>query len=110
MIAGTYKTTVYFNKGDLVLIIKDWLTGSQAPLGLGGPSHPHAVSANIFLIDCNNVVGGFLEHDYYKTEPVVCRDIAYVLKGRKSEEIPGRIYSPETNSYRLVETEIIKQP
>ena len=83
--------------------------GNRDRLGAKGPRQPYSVPANVFLINCKDVVTGLLEHDYYKTELVVRRDISYVLNGWKSKDIPGRVYSSETNSYYLVDPEVTIQ-
>ena len=103
------RVSIYFNQEDVLLIISDLFTDNEDRLGIRGPRQPHNIPPNTDLIDCRHVVSGFLEHDYHKTEPVVVRDINYVLSGWKSAAIPGRIYFPETNSYRLTDLEVIKQ-
>ena len=104
------RISVYFNKADIPLIISDLFIGNMDRLGSKGPRQPDKIPANISLINCKNVAKGLLEHDYHKTEPVVRRDISYVLAGRKSKDIPGRVYFSETNSYHLIDSEQATQP
>lgn len=101
------RVSVYFNREDIPLKISDWFMDNESRVGTDGPKEPYKIPANVSLINCKDVVTGLLEHDYHKTEPAVIRDIVYVLNGWKSEDIPGRVYSSETNSYRLIETEEI---
>lgn len=103
------RISIYFNKADIPLIISDLFMGNIDRLGSKGPRKPHKIPTNVLLINCKNVAKGFLEHDYHKTEPEVRRDIAYVLTGKKSKDIPGRIYFPETNSYHLIDSEQVTQ-
>ena len=103
------RISVYFNHADIPLIFSDIIMGNTHRLGSKGPRQPGNVPSNVSLINCRNVVSGFLEHDYHKTEPAVRRDISYVLTGWKSKDIPGRIYSKENNCYYLAESEINKQ-
>ena len=100
----TKRVSVYFNQEDFPLKMSDWLMGNMDRLGSEGPSQPHNIPTNVFLINCKNVVSGFLdlEHDYYKTEPAVRRDISYILTGWRSKDIPGRVYYSKTNSYYLI--------
>lgn len=102
------RVSLYFNQEDVLLKISDWFMNDMDRLGLEGPFHPSDLPDNVSLIDCRNVVDGFLEHHYHKAEPAVIRDIAYVLNGWRSKDMPGRIYSQETNSYRLMDLE--KEP
>ena len=104
----TKRVSVYFNQGDDLLRVSDWfmrnVVRGTARLGSRGPHRPHSIPSNVFLINCENVVSNDIrdtEHSYHKTEPEVCHDISYVLIGWKSEDIPGRVYHSETNSYYL---------
>ena len=97
---GNIVATKIFSK--LLLKIGDVFTGNMDRLGSEGPSQPHNIPTNVFLINCEDVVSGVLEHDYHKTELSVYRDISYILTGWKSEDIPGRVYNSETNSYYLI--------
>lgn len=98
------RISVYFNQADIPLAISDLFMDNMNRLGSDGPSQPYNVPANVSLINCKEVVKGFSEHNYHKTEQAVIHDISYVLKGWKSEDIPGRIYSAQTNSYRLIDS------
>ena len=100
------RVSVYFNKEDFPLKLSDWLMGHSERLGSTGPGEPHDIPAEVSLINCRNVATGLMEHDYHKTDQPVRRDILYVLNGWKSEDIPGRVYSPETNSYYLTDNEL----
>lgn len=100
----TKRVSVYFNQEDIPLKISDWFMGNDDRLGSEGPSQPHNIPTNVFLINCKNVVSGLLEHNYHKTEPAVYRDISYTLIGRRSKDIPGRVYRLEANSYYLKQT------
>ena len=101
------RVSIYFNREDVPLMISRLIAGSVSRLGSKGPKQPVQVPANVSLVDCSDVVTGFLEHNYHIREPAVYRDIAHVLAGWKPEDISGRIYSPETNSYRLTDSEIL---
>lgn len=104
------RISVYFNQSDIPLIISNLFMGNMDRLGSEGPRKPHKIPANVSLINCKNVAEGLLEHDYYKTEQEVRRDISYVLTGWKSTDIPGRVYFPKTNSYHLIDSEQATQP
>ena len=104
------RISVYFNQADIPLIISDLFMGNPDRLGSAGPREPYKVPANVSLINCSNVVEGFLEHNYHKTELKARRDISHVLAGLKSKNIPGRVYSSETNSYHLIDSEKTTQP
>ena len=104
------RISVYFNKADIPLIISDLFMGNPDRLGSKGPREPYKVPANVDLINCSNVVEGFLEHNYHKTESTVRKDISYVLSNLKSTDVPGRAYSLESNSYYLIEPEQESQP
>ena len=99
-----HRVSIYFNRGDIPLIVSH-LIGSEERLGSKGPRHPSKLPSNVSLVDCSDVVEGFMEHWYHLREQAVCCDIAHVLAGRKSGDIPGRTYSPETNTYRLTDAE-----
>ena len=99
------RVSIYFNQEDIPLMISHFI-GNDERLGSGGARHPSKLPSNVSLVNCGDVVKGFLEHDYHITEPAVYRDIAYVLAGWGSGDISGRSYSPETNSYRLTGVEI----
>ena len=100
------RVSIYFNREDFLLRLSDWLMRNKPRLGSEGPFQPKGIPANVFLIDCEDVVDddGLFEHTYHKTESVVRRDIAHVLAGGEPE-VPWRVYMPETNSYRLIDTE-----
>ena len=102
------RISVYFNPEDIPLIISELIMNDMGRMGSKGPHKPYKISDKVSLIDCRDVVTGLLEHDYHKTTPVVVRDIAHVLTGLKTKDIPGRVYSPQTNTYRLIDTETIK--
>jgi len=104
------RISVYFNQEDIPLIISDLFMGNMDRLGSKGPHQRSDIPANLSLINCENVARGLLEHDYHKTEPEVRKDISYVLAGRKSKDIPGRVYFPDTNSYHLITSEQAGQP
>lgn len=104
------RVSVYFNQADIPLIISDLFMGNMDRLGVEGPRKPHKIPTNVSLINCKNVARGLLKHDYHETEPEVRRDISYVLTGKKSKDIPGRIYFSETNSYHLIDSEQATQP
>lgn len=104
------RISVYFNQSDIPLIISDLFMGNMDRLGSEGPRKPHKIPTNVSLINCKNVAKGFLKHDYHKTEPEVRRDISYILAGKKSKDIPGRVYFSETNSYHLIDSEQATQP
>ena len=102
------RVSVYFNQGDDLLKVSDWFMGNVVRgitrLGSRGPNQPHNIPTNVSLINCKDVVSNDIqdtEHSYHKTEPEVRRDIFYVLAGWRSEDIPGRAYHSETNSYYL---------
>ena len=101
-----HRVSIYFNREDIPLIISR-LIGNDKRLGSEGPRHPSKLPSNVSLVNCSDVVKDFLEHNYHITEPAVYRDIAYVLAGWKSGDIPGRIYSPEANTYRLTDGKIL---
>ena len=136
----TKRLSVYFNQKDIALKMSDWLrdnihllamninllnwgqlllyqlfkkdNDNTYRLGSQGPSQLHNIPNNVFLINCEDVVSGFLKHDYHKTAQAVCRDISYTLTGWSSEDIlerGGRTYDSETNSYDLVEEETTTQ-
>ena len=94
--------TIYFNPEDKALEMSEWLNDEKR-LGLDGPSDPSHLPANVFSINCRDVVSGGLEHDYYKVESAVSHDIAYVLSSHDPKNIPGRDCSPETNTYCLID-------
>ena len=104
------RISVYFNQADIPLIISDLFMGNMDRLGSEGPRKPHKIPTNVSLINCKNVAKGLLRHDYHKTESGVRKDISYVLAGKKSEDIPSRIYFSETNSYHLIDSEQATQP
>lgn len=95
--------TVYFNPEDVILKMSESVMGNKNRLGLKGPREPFDLPANVFSVSCEQVVSNGLEHDYYKTESAVTHDIAHVLSGHDPGNIPGRVYSPETNTYRLTD-------
>lgn len=103
------RVSVYFNREDVPLMLSDWFMDNMNRLGSDGPPHPYALPDNVTLVNCRYVVDGFFEHHYHKTEPAVIRDISYVLNGWRSEDIPGRDYSEQTNSYDLVDPEKVDQ-
>lgn len=97
----TDRVSVYFNRGDRALTASDYLKGNPDRLGSDGPRKPRAVHAKISLVDCSDVVGGLLEHDYFISSPRVIADIRPVLLGVNSEQVPGREYVLQSNRYRL---------
>ena len=99
----TRHVTVYFNPEDEVLKMSESVMGNMPRLGLKGPRKPLDLPANVIPIDCKEVVSGILEHGYYKIKSAVSHDISCVLSGYDLKNLPGRDYSLETNTYRLIE-------
>ena len=96
------RVSVYFNQKDDALWASKWIIFNMGRLGSEGASQPHDIPTNVFLINCKNVVPDFRNkgHSYHEKESAVIRDISYVLTGWIGD-IPGRVYSPDTNSYDL---------
>ncbi len=57
--------TVYFNKGDMALLISDHTKGHPERLGHAGNAHPYLVHNKIHQVDCSPIVHGPIEHSYY---------------------------------------------
>jgi len=95
------RITVYFNSGDLALVVSDFTKGNSDRLGHDGPNKPHEVSAKVVLVDASSVVWGVSEHSYHQDNDAVARDIVSVLQGESSEKIQPRDYVPHANKFKL---------
>ncbi len=95
------RVSVYFNNGDLAMGISDVTKGNPDRLGCDGPRLPSLVPARVSLIDCSEVVGGLVEHSYYKDSQEVVADMRGVLAGITPERMPRRTYIPDSNRYRI---------
>jgi len=100
-----HRVSVYFNSEDFPLWISDFFMGNPTRLGRKGVFKPQNIPHNVAIINCEEIVLGIFEHNYHKYTPIVLCDIAYVLNGIKSKNIPGRVYDQKTNTYRLIEME-----
>ncbi len=92
---------VYFNSGDTALVVSDKTKQNPTRLGSRGPRSPHTVPGNVEIVDASQVVGGIMEHDYYKSEARVIQDVTAVLGGESGDDIAGRRYVASRNSYVL---------
>ena len=92
---------VYFNRGDTALVISDKTKSNPTRLGSYGPRAPLAVPGNVELVDCSEVVGGVIEHDYFLKDASTIRDVTAVLAGTASDRIEGRRYLASQNKYVL---------
>lgn len=92
---------VYFNRGDTALVISDKTKSNPTRLGSHGPRAPLAVPGNVDIIDCSEVVGGLVEHDYFLTDASVRRDVRAVLAGQSADLVDGRRYMASQNKYVL---------
>ena len=95
------RITVLFNRNDRALGVSDVTKGNMDRLGASGARRPHMVHNKITLVDCTPVARGLVEHSYYLRSQEVVDDICDVLKSTPSDEIGGRRFLPEKNSYRL---------
>jgi esterase/lipase superfamily enzyme len=57
--------TVYYNRGDLAMVISDHTKGHPERLGAGGAARPAMLHAKIHQVDCSPIVSGLVEHSYY---------------------------------------------
>ncbi len=92
---------VYFNRGDAALVVSDRTKSNPARLGARGPRLPLGVPGNVSLVDCSEVLGGLVEHDYYLSNPKVRRDVGRVLDGMPPDRIGQRRYVAAQNRYVL---------
>lgn len=92
---------VYFNRGDTALVISDKTKSNPTRLGSYGPRAPLSVPGNVELVDCSEVVGGIVEHDYFLKDESTVRDVRAVLEGAASDLIDGRRYLASQNKYVL---------
>jgi esterase/lipase superfamily enzyme len=101
----TRHTSVYFNRNDLALWASDRLKGNPARLGTDGPIQPLQLPRHVYPIDCTNVVSRFSDptsHSYHLNVERVAIDLRQVLRNRPADEIPGRKYVQDSNTYRLL--------
>ncbi|ESQ10523.1 MAG: alpha/beta fold hydrolase [Thiohalocapsa sp. PB-PSB1] len=97
------RVSVYFNRGDRALNISDWTKGNPDRLGSDGPRRPTEVPMKVSLVDCGDVVGGAVEHNYFYAHQKVVSDIIETLKGTPDDDRPGlrRDFDSRRNRWRL---------
>ena len=59
------EVTVYYNRGDVAMVISDYTKGQPERLGGNGAAHPGFLHNKVHQIDCTSVVHGPVEHSYY---------------------------------------------
>lgn len=57
--------SVYYNRGDVALVISDFTKGNPDRLGSNGPARPTHVHSKVHQVDCTPIVKGLVEHSYY---------------------------------------------
>lgn len=96
------QVSIYFNRGDAALTTSDILKWNPDRLGSDGPRDPRSVHAKITMIDCSYVVGGAVEHSYYRDTPKVVHDINQTLSGMAADAGEReRDYVLHRNHFRL---------
>ncbi|WP_416666094.1 alpha/beta hydrolase [Egbenema bharatensis] len=101
----TRHTSIYFNRNDLALWASDRIKGNPARLGTDGPLQPLQLPRHVFPIDCTDVVSRRNDptsHSYHLNVERVAIDLRQVLRGQLADEIPGRRYVQDSNTYRLL--------
>lgn len=101
----TRHTSIYFNRNDLALWASDRLKGNPARLGTDGPLQPLQLPRHVYPIDCTDVVSRLSDptsHSYHLNVERVPIDLRQVLRNQLSDEIPGRKYVQDSNTYRLL--------
>jgi esterase/lipase superfamily enzyme len=57
--------SVYYNRGDIALVVSDYTKGNPDRLGSNGPARPTHVHNKIHQVNCTPIVKGLVEHSYY---------------------------------------------
>ncbi|MBI2985581.1 MAG: alpha/beta hydrolase [Deltaproteobacteria bacterium] len=87
----------YFNRHDPVLGASAF-ANADGRLGLNGADEPDLLADNAFQVDCSTVIDG---HSDYRKSTDVMGDLAAVLGGASSGQIPGRTPTHEKNTFRI---------
>lgn len=87
----------YFNRHDPVLGASAF-ANVDGRLGLNGADQPDLLPDNAFQVDCSTVVEG---HSDYRKKIDVMQDLALILKGDSSGQIPGRTQTIDRNSFHI---------
>lgn len=72
--------SVYFNSGDMGMIVSDLTKFHPDRLGQVGAANPYKLNRKVQLVNCSGVVKGLVEHSYYLWADVN-HDIAQTLSG-----------------------------
>ena len=91
------RLTSYFNRHDPVLGASAF-ANVDGRLGMNGADEPDLLPDNAFQVDCSTVVEG---HSDYRKSTDVMHDLAAILKGDPSGQIPGRTPTHEKNTFRI---------
>ena len=91
------RLTSYFNTHDPVLGASAF-ANVDSRLGLNGADEPDLLPDNAFQVDCSTVIDG---HSDYRKSTDVMGDLAAVLGGASSGQIPGRTGLIVKNTFRL---------
>ena len=91
------RLTSYFNRKDPVLAVSA-IINVDGRLGLNGADEPDLLPDNAFQADCGTAIEG---HSDFRKNAHVMQDLAAVLKGDSSGQIPGRTPTHEKNTFRL---------
>ncbi|MFQ5775422.1 MAG: alpha/beta hydrolase [Kiloniellaceae bacterium] len=95
---------IYFSPDDRALQISDITKGNPDRLGSQGPRVRDGIPRKVVLVDCRNVDvsdDDLSNHQYYRLNPRVVKDVNLVLKGVAPEKMPTRTYIPEDRSWRV---------
>jgi len=96
---------IYFNKHDRALMGSRLTKINPDRLGSHGPRRPMDLPHKVTLVDVAGVEGELLDmdlnHTYLANNDTVADDLGRVLKGENPHEMPGRIWDPRKNKFRL---------
>jgi len=94
MLGAATRITVYCNLYDWALTASDWIEGNPPRLGAGGPDNltslPPGKVSGISVAAVADPVEDSEQHQYYRSNPYVRRDLQQVIAGTADADIEGR--------------------
>lgn len=100
------QVTVYFNPGDLALVVSDVTKSNPDRLGSDGPRLVDMLPKKVSLVDCRNVArhaDRAIGHSYFLRSRAMADDISAVLNSQPPEAIGNRIYVDSIRAWRITQ-------
>lgn len=100
------QVTIYHNPDDYALIVSDYTKGNPDRLGASGPLNARELPDNVSVVNCDPVVGhlgDLSQHQYYRLNETVRKDVLAVLDGVKPGDVTTRRYNPMTRTFSLLQ-------